>query len=320
MAKAEEITGLSSSMNAAENAAIILRARFEEMQNLLEKAMNFSDIDGVHDMRVAMRRLRNAVRDLRSVLKKKHYKRFNQKLKFLYDIVGAVRDEDVAIEALEKMRAKAAIAGDENVLQGIDHVLADHRENRIVGQAKMTDAFSGKLFAEMKEEFFGLLAAAENEPEAPEKTFAEIGSKVISQTLKRFCKLSDNLYTAYDFEALHRFRIASKRLRTALQLFGECWGEELDPFIEQVAKMQLLLGKVHDRDGWLTDLTHRVDATNEKILITDGLAVKWISAEMVAKRNEKYRLALALWKEWEANDLIGRLRQIVMNKKEMGEV
>jgi triphosphatase len=319
LAKAEEITGIDCQTNAALGAAIILRARFEEMAALRETTLDFSSIDGVHDMRVAMRRLRNTVRDVRRVLKKKNYKHFNKQLKKMYDIVGDVRNEDVAVASLGKMRTKS---DSEIVREGIDHLLYHHNESREAARDKLTQTLTAENFAELQEDLGELLAKSIEERDLlrDDKTWGEIGSVAVNDIIKKFCRLSDNLYTAYDFEALHQFRIASKRLRTALELFSSCWGDDIDTYIEQVAKMQLILGKVHDRDGWLTDLSDRLSPSQKKILIVDGLAAKWIAARLVKKRNKNYNVALKLWKEWQTDGFVDRLREIVLRKEKVGEL
>lgn len=308
MARAEELTGIDCEMEAAQAAAIVLRTRFEEMRQLRESTLDFNTIDGVHNMRVAMRRLRNGVRDMRHVLVRDHYKPFIKKLKKMYDVVGRVRDEDVAIASLGEMRGNAE---SEIVKQGIDHLLHDHNKTRDDARDKLTEVLAGERFDELENNFEALILAVIEDGGEIKATFREVGRKTIMDIVGKFSQLSENLDTPYDFEALHKFRIASKRLRTSLQLFSCCWGSDIDPYIKGVAKMQLLLGKVHDRDGWLTDLTSRVDASNEKVLIMDGLAVKWISAQLVQKRNKNYRAALDLWTEWENEKFIENLKDVV---------
>jgi CHAD domain-containing protein len=48
--------------------------------------------------------------------------------------------------------------------------------------------------------------------------------------------------------ALHNMRIAFKRLRYLLEIFGLAFRDDLDPFLEQVKAMQDLLGDIHDCD------------------------------------------------------------------------
>jgi len=47
---------------------------------------------------------------------------------------------------------------------------------------------------------------------------------------------------------LHDMRIAFKRLRYLLEIFGVAFTEDLDPFLEQVKELQDLLGDIHDCD------------------------------------------------------------------------
>src|ERR1044072_3021708 len=186
MAKADEINGLSCNMVAAHGASIILRARFEEMSALREAALDFSSIDVIHDMRVGMRRMRNAMRDLRHVLKKDHYKRFNKQLKKMYDRVGAVRDEDVAIDSLGKMRSKT---DSEIVRQGIDNLIHSHHESREAARDKLTSTLTAERFADLESDLTALLQAVK-EGSYVERSFEDVGREAVEKILKKFVKLS----------------------------------------------------------------------------------------------------------------------------------
>jgi CHAD domain-containing protein len=308
MAKAKKIGGLDCDTDAAEGAAKILRTRFEEMSELREIALDFSDSIGVHDIRVAMRRLRCAVRDMKVLFKKAPYKTLIKELKTAYDIIGDVRNEDVAISALRKMRTKTE---DEIVRQGLDSLLRDHYESREGARDNLKAAFAEEPFHGIEEELDALLAAGGEEKKG--KSLSEVGNKAVGVILKKFTNLSENLQTASDFEALHRFRIASKRLRCALDLFSPCWGNKVTaPMIEQVGHMQYLLGKVHDRDELLTDLMRRLALIKSKeVQAIDEETAKWIFGDLIKKRNKNYRAALQLWREWEVDGFIEKLRELV---------
>jgi CHAD domain-containing protein len=47
---------------------------------------------------------------------------------------------------------------------------------------------------------------------------------------------------------LHDMRIAFKRLRYLIEIFGPAFSADLDPFLEQAKSMQDLLGDIHDCD------------------------------------------------------------------------
>lgn len=68
MARAAKIENLNCDADAAHNARLIVESRFREMWELREAALHWDDSEGVHDMRVASRRLRSALHDFASHL------------------------------------------------------------------------------------------------------------------------------------------------------------------------------------------------------------------------------------------------------------
>src|SRR6187397_1825586 len=99
----------------------VIRSRFDEVVSYLAAAIAEDDVEGIQSMRVATRRLRSGISDFELVFDKLDLKRTRKALSRLADVLGAVRDEDVFIEALMKYRAKAP---DETVAAGIDELLA----------------------------------------------------------------------------------------------------------------------------------------------------------------------------------------------------
>src|SRR5262252_3216110 len=107
MAKAKEIVGLDSDGPAREAIRLVLRSRMDEMCELREAALNWNDPEGIHDIRVASRRLRGALRDFMPYLGKRGLTRCADEIKTIARALGSVRDLDVAIIELEKTAAKA---------------------------------------------------------------------------------------------------------------------------------------------------------------------------------------------------------------------
>src|ERR1044071_3631071 len=107
MAKAKEIVGLDCRASASSCVLLVLRTRLDEMSEFRAAALDWSDPEGVHDMRVASRRLRSALRDFKPYLRMKKMRRAADYLKAVADALGAVRDHDVAIIALEELKQDA---------------------------------------------------------------------------------------------------------------------------------------------------------------------------------------------------------------------
>lgn len=105
MAKAREIPGLSTDLAYGEVAARVLEVRCQELIDHSENVLDTSDIERVHSMRVATRRLRAAIEIFRPCFPKDEGRRTLKEIKALADALGERRDRDVAIVALEAFAA-----------------------------------------------------------------------------------------------------------------------------------------------------------------------------------------------------------------------
>ncbi len=101
MAKAREIPGLTTELAYGEVAARVLEVRGAELIEHSAGVLDTGDIERLHAMRVASRRLRAAIEIFRPCLPKPEAGRALRAVKDLADALGERRDRDVAIVALE---------------------------------------------------------------------------------------------------------------------------------------------------------------------------------------------------------------------------
>ena len=100
MAKAKSIPDLSAEQSYAEAAARIVSVRAAELTEQAREVLDTGDIERVHDMRVATRRLRAALEIFEPCFPAKGYGEVLGEVKRLADALGERRDRDVAIAAL----------------------------------------------------------------------------------------------------------------------------------------------------------------------------------------------------------------------------
>jgi CHAD domain-containing protein len=100
VAKAKPIPDLSADDAYAEAAAKIVEVRTGELVEHSEGVLDTGDIERVHDMRVATRRLRAALEIFEPCFPAKPYGEALGEVKRLADALGERRDRDVAIAAL----------------------------------------------------------------------------------------------------------------------------------------------------------------------------------------------------------------------------
>ncbi|MGB7925465.1 MAG: CHAD domain-containing protein, partial [Pyrinomonadaceae bacterium] len=251
MAKAKEIVGLDCEASVGAGAVLVLRVRMEEVGQLRAAALDWSDMEGVHDMRVASRRLRSALRDFMPYLRKTKLRRAQDYLKTVADALGTVRDHDVAIMALEELVKEAP----EDVVAGVERLAAERAAEREGERAALAKAISEGVIARAQGEFAYALehaakatrgkrnAKRDQEPET-EPSFRQAGRDIIAAGFDELQRLSTSLHQPHGEKRLHRMRIAAKRLRYAVELFAHCFGEPLVPFAEEIADMQGHLGEV----------------------------------------------------------------------------
>jgi inorganic triphosphatase YgiF len=114
MAKARDIPGLDARMPFAEAAAATVAVRAEELFEQSENVLDITDIERVHDMRVASRRLRAVLEIYAPCFPVDEFKPILREVKALADALGARRDPDVLLDQLAKLEStlpKANVPG-----------------------------------------------------------------------------------------------------------------------------------------------------------------------------------------------------------------
>jgi CHAD domain-containing protein len=120
----------------AEAGARVVRVRTEELFGHADGVLDTEDIERVHDMRVATRRLRAVLEIFRPCFPRDEFRAALRDVKDLADALGARRDPDVHIAA---MRAFAA-AVPEDQRPGVDALLLRFEERQVAGNAVLAEA------------------------------------------------------------------------------------------------------------------------------------------------------------------------------------
>src|ERR1041384_4964883 len=211
MAKAADIVGLDCEARAQAGITLVLRTRLEEMCSYRAAALDESDTEGVHDMRVASRRLRSAMADFAPYL---HGRLPRKRLRQLARALGVVRDEDVAQRLLEKM----ALEVEADMGKGFRAIRLMRRERRDDAHALLALALEESALEALQQKFLRKLAAAtatDDEKQAnsaePPLSFKQMGREIIGARLTDLIARGGALYQPNDVERLHRLRIAAKR-------------------------------------------------------------------------------------------------------------
>jgi Uncharacterized conserved protein len=128
VAKAKPIPELTAEVTYAEAAARIVAVRGSELAEQAEGVLDTGDIERVHDMRVATRRLRAALEICEPCFPAKPYEQALAEVKRLADALGERRDRDVAIASLNNFNDQMAAPDRRGVASLIEQLRAEQDE------------------------------------------------------------------------------------------------------------------------------------------------------------------------------------------------
>ena len=154
MAKARAIPGLGPDTRFGDAAASAVEVRAAEVFAHADGVLDTSDIERVHDMRVATRRLRAAMEVFAACFPPKEHAKLLKEVKGLADALGERRDPDVAIEELE------AISTELGEVRGLPSLLRELREDQGRGNDALAAALESVLDGQLAERLAALAERA----------------------------------------------------------------------------------------------------------------------------------------------------------------
>jgi CHAD domain-containing protein len=214
---------------------MLLVRRARELQRHLPSAVDGNDT-GVHQARVASRRLREAVPVLASDSKSR--RKAERKIRRVTQALGTVREMDVTVQILDEFARRPGIPRD--ALEDVrTHVIAerDRRREHMIERLKHVD--TEKLYRRLEEVAI----------ELPLATTYEWRETLVTRVGHRARTLADSIYAAgqmYTPEHLHAVRIATKKLRYALELVADARVTLVRPLLNTLKRAQDTLGRLHD--------------------------------------------------------------------------
>jgi CHAD domain-containing protein len=187
--------------------------------------------DPVHDLRVAIRRFREALHRFEDVLGRKSREKADRRVKKILDLAGAVRDCDIAAELLEHSRRLERVA-----------VLADLARERDHRAARLRRAAARWLERTAAGDWQERLVPRDGE----ETAAAAAAALLPGLCAKFFARGAAAARPGTSVEDLHRFRLSAKRFRYTLELYAPLYGRRADRHLKHMRKVQSHLGDIND--------------------------------------------------------------------------
>ena len=264
----KDITGNA----AAKKILICLLGAMKENE---EGIISDTDIEFLHDFRVAVRRTRSAISQIKYVFPEEKLEKFRQGFRQLSQSSNKLRDMDVYLHKKEEYFTMLP----ENLRPGLDPFFMDlkkQRDNEFRQFVKVlrSDFFKQLiidwkvfLISDMKYEDDGYKI-----PKNAEKPVIMLAKKFIWIRYKKIIKEAEMIDNNSPDEKLHSLRIQCKKLRYLLEFFTSLFPcDDINILKKQIKKFQDNLGKFNDlsiQKNMLKEYLDTIDQKSDQAILT----------------------------------------------------
>lgn len=235
-------------MNRSLPLVRLLERRTRALRRQLAAAVAGKDT-GVHQARVASRRLREALPVLTDGLQHSKAGKAQRKVRRLTQALGTVRELDVTLHLIDELAEKPAMP--RAALADVRALVIEEREARRALMLERLDGIDvGQLGRRLENVRQALLHPA------PGHSWRAALALRIARRSRRLERAIEDAGQIYAPEGLHQVRIAAKKLRYSLEIADESAVVSCTEALRAIKRVQDALGKLHD----LQILQHHVAA------------------------------------------------------------
>ena len=319
-------------------AAMQLLPRLEALSREIDGVRAGEDIEYLHRMRVASRRLRAALPVFVSCFPQKKYARWLADIRRITRVLGDARDADVQIAALRKYRKKLVKKqetvqgekrpGDTGLMEGIGYLLSKTRDRRAEYQkgiiSALEDLDKHHVFEDIHEAVHITASPSGTTRKHPPMVgVPPVGVSNIAKGLEKLLGYDPWVQYPDAVAEHHAMRIAAKQLRYMMELYSPLFRRGLKKPISQVTKLQEVLGELHDCDVWIDRVTLLMlkERTKPRVLrdtnrpgpvVIAGL--KQFQSDREKERRSIYRRFSHLWESLNRTGAWTGLRSVLVSE------
>ncbi|MCK9632046.1 MAG: CHAD domain-containing protein [Methanoregula sp.] len=226
------------------------------------------DIEYIHRMRVASRRLRAALPLFKPCFPQKQYARWMKEITSITRALGEARDADVQIAFLVRSckksnaawKARPGAAGTNPVEPAVAFLGKDLQKKRRQLQVHVLSALAALeksgIVSDMRTTFASRLADGRRIPvQAMAFGVPTVAALRIESRLEDMRAFEPWVEHADAVAEHHAMRIAAKKLRYTMEVYAPVYRLGLQKPISRVKKVQEILGDIHDCDVWIDTVT-----------------------------------------------------------------
>jgi CHAD domain-containing protein len=208
-------------------------------------ALEGADPEGVHQMRVAIRRTRSVLKMFRDMLPDAETVKLDSELRWLARTLGHVRDADVYGETFRR-NVETLPDKERAALEPYGQYL---REAADEARRQLHVALTGERWEKLLRQFEQFVEAGPSTAYLRRyggRSVAEDADRHVHRMVRKVIKRGRRIGPDSPPEALHRLRIDGKRLRYLLEFFSSASPERWRPLLKATKRLQDVLGEHQD--------------------------------------------------------------------------
>lgn len=304
-----------------------LQKHLEALIREIDGVRKSEDIEYIHRMRVASRRLRSAFSLFEDCFLPKKMKKWRKQIRRVTSALGDARDADVQIDFLEKFLDNLV---ETRYRAGIKRLLLRLRQKREGLQGQVIKAMDRLEISGVLENMGGMLRQIRVHGRLGQ---VDVRSPRVYQKARMAILLRLDELLEYEpyvnqperVEALHAMRIAAKRLRYTIEVFEPLYDGNLKPPRQIVREVQTMLGDIHDCDVWVEYLPQFLEEEHVRTLEYYGhtrplnllkSGIHYLPEERQQYRAKRYQEFVHFWQELKDQGTWENLEQILRSRLE----
>ena len=296
------VPGVDARTPLGQAAPALLLSKAGPLFDLEDAARSGADADAVHDMRVASRRLREAMRLLGPLYPPRAFRAWYKRVRRITRALGPVRDSDVFIEDFSRLGEEVGAEGQRAVAFMVGY-RTGRREHEL---AVLNAELAGLQLAESRHAF-DTFASRLADPASAADPLAGFAYGAIAERAATVFGAQPAALAPANVTRQHELRIHYKRLRYAVEVFAPCYDDRFDGLHETLTAFQDTLGDLHDMHMFLEMLRvpELVEAAARAGVSANGLAE--VEAVLEARARARFEHFVALVSEHPAEALLPEL-------------
>jgi CHAD domain-containing protein len=274
-------------MRADEATRIILRHQLQVLRWNEEGIKQDFDTEFLHDFRVAVRRTRAALSQIKGVFPEQPTHRFKADFAYIGQLTNDLRDLDVYLLAEDAYKAMLPAYLSDDISPLFDYL----KQKRATALQQVISGLNSEAYAKILHSWEDFLTepipASSSAPNAV-LPIIEVARRRIYNKYRRVVKWDNQILEDTEDKQLHALRIECKKLRYLLEFFANLFPpKDIAASVKQLKRLQTNLGDFNDlcvQEDYLLHIAGEIPITSSdarKVFLATGCLIGTLRQERI---------------------------------------